>query len=201
MDFKKLMCISGAALIGFSISIAGGVLAKTHSPDAGLKASIARGKYLVEICGCSDCHTPFKIDPKTHELVQDMSRNLSGAPENAKIPNMTLTVPSQVDQDLLSDAWKGPWGTSFPANITPDKETGIGNWTFQDFERVIREGKYKSQWSHRGDGRPLMPPMPWQNYIHMTNQDLHDIFNYLKSIKPIKNKVPEYIPPRPTKGK
>jgi hypothetical protein len=58
-----------------------------------------------------------------------------------------------ITQTLTS--WVGPWGTSYAANLTPDK-TGIGNWSEEQFMKAIREGKYKGM-----DGtRPIMPPMP-----------------------------------------
>ena len=88
-----------------------------------------------------------------------------------------------------STAAVGPWGISFAANLTPD-ETGIGNWTFEQFSKAMREGKYKGL-----EGtRPLLPPMPWANYIGLSEEDMQDIFAFLKSLKPIKNVVPSYVP-------
>ncbi len=86
-------------------------------------------------------------------------------------------------------AWVGPWGASFAANLTPDKETGIGNWTVDMFKTVLRTGKY-----HDGS-RPLLPPMPWQNYAGATDEELNALFAFLQSLPPIANKVPDPIPP------
>src|SRR5436190_1215221 len=70
-------------------------------------------------------------------------------------------------------------------------ETGIGRWKFEQFKKAIREGKSKGL-----DGnRPLMPPMPWTQYRNLSDDDLRDIFAFLKSTKPIKNLVPQPIPP------
>ncbi len=78
----------------------------------------------------------------------------------------------------------------FPANLTPD-ETGIGNWSYEQFETAIRRGKAKGLETNR----PLLPPMPWEMYRHFTDEDLRSIFAYLKSIKPVENAVPAPIPP------
>ena len=93
-------------------------------------------------------------------------------------------------------AWVGPWGVSYAANLTPD-ETGIGNWEEKNFFTAIREGKYKGI----PTGRPLLPPMPWDMYSHMTDDELKAIFAYLKSINPISNAVPPPQPPVLSAGK
>jgi hypothetical protein len=86
-------------------------------------------------------------------------------------------------------AWAGPWGVSFATNLTPDKDTGVGNWTAEMFVKTIRTGK------HLGVGRDLLPPMPWPDFARMTDADLEAIFAYLQSLKPIKNRVPAPLPP------
>lgn len=82
-----------------------------------------------------------------------------------------------------------PWGASFAANLTPDNETGIGTWNEEMFVNALRTGK------HLGAGRPIMPPMPWELVRQHSDEDLKAMFAYLKSLKPIKNKVPDYLPP------
>jgi hypothetical protein len=85
--------------------------------------------------------------------------------------------------DLMAAA--GPWGVSFSANISGD-ETGIGSWTEEQFKKALREGKWKGL-----DGsRTLLPPMPWQNFKHLNDDDINAIFAYLKTTKPIRNIVP-----------
>ncbi len=86
-------------------------------------------------------------------------------------------------------AWVGPWGTSFTANLTPDPETGLGRWTEKDFIQTIRTGR------HLGRGRPVLPPMPIPVYSQMTDADLKAIYAYLRTIPPIRNKVPDPLPP------
>jgi hypothetical protein len=62
-------------------------------------------------------------------------------------------------------------------------------WTEELFLKAMRTGK------HMGVSRPIMPPMPWQAYGKMTDEDLKAIFAYLRSVKPIRNQVPDYQPP------
>lgn len=57
------------------------------------------------------------------------------------------------------------------------------------FLKTLRTGK------HLGNGRNVLPPMPWDAYGKMTDEDLKDIFAYQKSLKPVANSVPEPIPP------
>jgi hypothetical protein len=154
--------------------------------------SIKQGEYLSHIMGCNDCHTPKKMTAQGPTL--DMDRLLSGHPAKETLPAITdkkMIGPGQwVLFSLGQTAAVGPWGTSFAANLTPD-ETGLGAWTFENFEQAIRQGKFKGI----DGGRMIMPPMPWQNYAAINDEDLHNLWVYLKSIKPVKNVVPAYIPP------
>jgi hypothetical protein len=76
-------------------------------------------------------------------------------------------------------------GVSFSANITSD-DTGIGSWTLEQFKKAFTKGRYKGL----DNTRPLLPPMPWENYRNMADDDVESIFLYLKSTKPVKNIVP-----------
>ncbi len=89
-----------------------------------------------------------------------------------------------------STAWSGPWGVSFSANLTPDPETGVlRDFTEQQFIQTIRTGR------HQGQGRQILPPMPWPAYAKMTDDDLKAVFAYLRQVPPVKNKVPDPLPP------
>ncbi|MGV3529626.1 MAG: diheme cytochrome c-553 [Flavisolibacter sp.] len=150
---------------------------------------IHRGEYLVAIMGCNDCHSPKVMGPQGPQI--DSSRLLSGHPADLK----TSAAPADALQSwvLLSHsgtAAVGPWGTSYAANISSD-ETGIGNWTEEQFFKAIREGKYKGM----DNTRPLLPPMPWQAYRDASDEDLKAIFAYLKSTPPVDNNVPAPQPP------
>jgi len=150
------------------------------------RALVERGSYLVTIAACNDCHTPFKLGPNGPE--PDMRRMLSGHPEDFKV-----AAPAELPQGWVwagtgsNTAFAGPWGVSFAPNLTPDLETGFGVYTEETFIEAIRSGK------HMGAGRPIMPPMPWPAYRHMTDDDLRAIYAYLKTIPPVHNQVPEAI--------
>jgi mono/diheme cytochrome c family protein len=150
---------------------------------------IKRGLYLVTAVGCNDCHTPWKMGPKGP--APDMTRMLSGHPQDMAMPPMPLTAPGPWMGAFAATmtAWGGPWGVSFTRNLTPDKETGLGDWTAQNFIATMRTGK------RMGKGRDILPPMPVQAFTHMTDDDLNAIFAYLQSIPAIKNRVPEPIAP------
>lgn len=150
---------------------------------------VERGAYLVRTMSCNDCHTPWKMGPKGPE--PDMTRELSGHPEGLVMPPAPALQPGPwgwVGAGPMT-AFAGPWGVSFTANLTPDLETGIGGWSEKTFVDTLRNGR------HQGVGRPLLPPMPWPNIGAATDEDLHAIFIYLRSIKPIHNRVPQPIDP------
>lgn len=157
---------------------------------AGDKATvIEKGKQLVTIIGCNDCHSVKIITAKG--LVIDSLHMLSGHPANEKlVPYDKKVLTSYILFTINSTASVGPWGTSFAANLTPD-QTGIGNWTEEQFLVAMKKGKWKGQ----ENGRDLLPPMPWQGYSLMPDEDIKAIFAYLKSIKPVNNVVPMAIAP------
>ncbi|MFY7900077.1 MAG: diheme cytochrome c-553 [Chitinophagaceae bacterium] len=146
---------------------------------------ISKGAYLVNIAGCGDCHSP-KIMTEFGP-VADSTRLFSGHRSTVKTP------------DISKDAFKKGWVLfndestilatggfiSYSANITSD-ETGIGNWSFEQFKTAMTKGK----WKGLENSRNLFPPMPWMNYQHMKEEDLKAIFAFLKSTKPVDNIVP-----------
>ncbi len=151
---------------------------------------VERGKLLVTTSGCHDCHTPFKLGPNGAE--PDFTRALSGHPAALQMPPAPELPPGpwMISVAATNTAWSGPWGVSFTANLTPDPETGIGSWNKDTFIATIRNGK------HMGAGRPLMPPMPWQAFAQLPDEDLGAIYAYLRTIPAINNKVPDLIPPK-----
>jgi mono/diheme cytochrome c family protein len=122
---------------------------------------IARGKQLAYSSACIDCHTPG---------------GLYGTPDTTR-----MFSGSEL-------GWEGPWGVSYPRNITPDMETGIGSWTEEDIVTAIRTG-------HRPDQTMLLPPMPWPVYARMSDEDVYALAAYMKSLPPIAHKSPDAIPP------
>jgi mono/diheme cytochrome c family protein len=156
------------------------------------QTSVARGKMLVIGGACHDCHTPKKLGPNGPE--PDMNRMLSGHPEAINIaapfkPAAGSPWAIAITDDLT--AWSGPWGVSFPANLTPDTLTGLrsGVWTEELFIKALRTGK------HMGTARDILPPMPWMFYGQLSDDDLKAIWAYLGTIPAIKNHVPDPIAP------
>jgi mono/diheme cytochrome c family protein len=117
----------------------------------------ARGKYLVELAGCTDCHTPGYFLGKP-----DPARFLAGSDVGFRVPGAGTVV--------------GP-------NLTPDKETGLGNWTTTQIMTAIRGGVTP-------DNHVLSPVMPWSHYASLTPSDVRAIVAYLRTLPPVRNKVP-----------
>jgi len=166
---------------------------KTEAEEMALskEESIKRGEYLVTVIGCDHCHSPKKMTDQGP--VPDLDRWMMGFPANDPVPEVPENAVGPGRWVLLNNDLTvavGPWGTSFGANLTPD-DTGIGTWSFDQFKKAMTEGKYKGM----ENSRPLMPPMPWQSFAHLSNDDLKSIYDYLMSIPPIENVVPSYRPP------
>jgi len=115
--------------------------------------SIARGKYLATMASCADCHT------KTEKGKPIEGFEFAGG-------NEYLTSH----------------GKFVSANITPDKETGIGNWTRESFVSRFKNHSVS-------DDPNKISIMPWQAYAKMSEDDLTAIYNYLMSLFPVKNKI------------
>jgi len=169
-------------VIGFGGAARGAVREKSGS------AQVERGAYLVTIMGCNDCHTPWKMGAAGPE--PDMTRMLSGHPEQVG-PLAAVTAPEGWTWSATptNTAFSGPWGVSYTANLTPDRNTGLGIWTEDMFISAIRTGR------HMGVSRPINPPMPWPMYRKATDDDLKAVFAYLRTIPPVTNHVPDYQPP------
>jgi mono/diheme cytochrome c family protein len=123
--------------------------------SASAQTPVERGGYLVNtIMTCNNCHTPAGPNGPVLE------RALSGGPQ--VFDEAPFTVRG--------------------ANITPDRETGIGKWSADDIKRTLVTGV-------RPNGVPLAPVMPTAFYKVITAKDLDAIAAYLKSVKPIQNAV------------
>jgi hypothetical protein len=159
--------------------------ASTNAGPISRDSMVKRGAYLVTIMGCNDCHSPKKMGPQGP--YPDPDRLLSGHPADMPVPKFdTGTARNWILFNQMLTNYVGPWGISYSANLTSDS-TGIGGWTEQQFMKAIREGKYKGL----DNTRPLLPPMPWPEIRHASDEDLKAIFAYLKSTKPVRNVVPE----------
>ena len=137
---------------------------KTDNKEDSLNKVIQRGEYLAtKVVPCMDCHSK-----------RDFSK-FSGP----VVPG-TEGMGGEVFDHKLFDAMPG---TVYARNITPDPETGIGTWTDDEILRAITQGISKK-------GDTLFPIMPYANLNHMVKQDLLSIIAYIRTLKPIKNKVP-----------
>jgi mono/diheme cytochrome c family protein len=128
-------------------------------------AAVARGKYLATIGGCQDCHTPGHFLGKP-----DMARFLGGSEVGFDIPGL---------------------GTFYGSNLTPDKATGLGNWSDAQVVTALQTGV-------RPDGRMLAPIMPWRALAVLTKSDVAALVAYLRSLPPVDNKVPGPFGPNET---
>lgn len=149
---------------------------------------VKRGEYLVNLAGCHDCHSPKEMTPQGPQPIKTLL--LSGYPADRPVqtadPSVIKAGWALINFDITQTV--GPWGVSFSANLTSD-QSGIGNWTEENFLRALKEGKYKGM----ANSRTLLPPMPWQNFANVTDEDIKAIFAYLKSTTPVVNVVPAAI--------
>jgi mono/diheme cytochrome c family protein len=122
---------------------------------------VARGKYLVALAHCFDCHS--ERDSKGNQVhgMEGGGRVLSPEESNIPLPHF-LVCP----------------------NITPERETGAGSWSDADLARAIREGIGR-------DGRILDKTMPYWNFRYLTDEDLASIVVYLRSIPAVRHPVPK----------
>jgi len=188
MKYSYSHSMSGVLLVAGTMLLAACMPAEEPPPTP--EEMIERGRYLVTIGGCNDCHTPKVFAGGGTGF--DESRLLSGHPAELEIPDFGFDDIGPGKWVLINEhmtAAVGPWGVSFAANLTPHEETGIGDWTEEEFIGAFRTG------THRGIGRPILPPMPWFNLATAPDGDLAAIFAYLKSLPPIENQVPDAIDP------
>lgn len=131
------------------------------------RAKVRRGEYMIELLGCGSCHTNGALvgDP-------DLDTPLSGSDIG-----IAFTTPL---------AYRFP-GVVYPPNITPDYDTGIGGWSDEQIIAAIRAG------ASRHGARPAMV-MPWQAYSIISDEDAEGMVHYLRSIEPVKHRVPDNVP-------
>lgn len=144
---------------------------KKSEPTAGnnkedsLKQVIERGNYLANhVAACIHCHSKRDFSQYAGPVVPG-----------------TEGGGGEVFSNEILDAIPGVF---YGKNITPDNETGIGTWTDDEILRAITQGISKK-------GDTLFPLMPYANFNRMAKDDLLAIIAYLRTLKPIKNKVPD----------
>jgi len=121
------------------------------------ESPVERGRYLVGIMDCTGCHS-------TGALVgqPDATHFLAGSDVGFQIPGL---------------------GIFYPPNLTPDAQTGLGNWSEQDIATALRTGV-------RPDGRELAPAMPWRSYASLSDADVQAVAAYLKTLPAVSHAVP-----------
>ncbi len=123
---------------------------------------IARGKYLFEgIADCDGCHSQ-----------RDFTR-IDGP----------IVPAGRGRGNVMSELVTGLPGRVVASNITPDPETGIGQWTDGEKIRAIREGIGR-------DGRALFPMMNYEGFRHMSDEDVQSVVAYLNSLAPVRHPQP-----------
>lgn len=122
---------------------------------------LERGRYIATaLSGCVFCHSPHNWDA-------------AGLPI---IPGTMFSGDIEPYTDLP--------GRIVAPNLTPDKETGAGNWTDDQLARAIREGI-----GH--DGRALFPMMPYTHFRAMSDEDLASVIVFLRSLPPVRHELPK----------
>jgi hypothetical protein len=117
---------------------------------------VATGRYWVDNIGCYHCHSKSFT-----------SLNYVHPEESKKYLEGGLKFKGPADSKI------------YASNLTPDKETGIGNYTNEQFRKAVKEGE--------APDRKLHPPMP--QFQHLTDEQLDAIYSYLQSIPPKVNKI------------
>jgi len=161
------VAVGAPAVVGIRPFIGPKVRPLTGRTFESTPARLARGNYLVTTAQtpCVLCHSPLDTTGGLFKVKEGM--------------------------ELAGRNWE-PDGTPFVTapNLTPDRETGIGDWSDDALARAIREGI-----GH--DGRVLFPIMPYEHYRYMSDEDLASIVVYLRSLKPIRNPLPKSAVPFP----
>ena len=188
---KRTGVMIGAAI---AVAVAGAASSGVvrAKPAAKAEGGVERGAMIVQVGGCNHCHTPWMFDANLGMPVPDMRRMLSGHPADAPDPE---GKPGKRDIALIGPTFTSfamPFGTVYAPNLTPDKETGLGSWTEKMFVDAIKNGKHMG-----GNGRAILPPMPWMDLAALPEADLKAIYAFLKSIPAVRNPVPAHKVPEP----
>jgi hypothetical protein len=135
-----------------------------HKPRTGLVAppttdKVAYGHYLARLGACTDCHSFTSRGPNEEDNL------LAGSEE-------PMTDPA--------------WGKTYPRNLTPDAETGLGKYGADQLKEALRSGK-------RLDGKLMAPPMTWviPHVSTWSDEDLDALVTYLRSVPAKKHAITE----------
>ena len=161
-------------IVGFSLLAAISLIGSAFSylyfrkpasqPPRDIKVSmsperIARGRYIYELGDCDGCHSKLDTSKLYLPLIE------SGRGKGMDLAGMGLP------------------GKVYAPNITPDPETGLGNWTDGEKIRAIREGVSR-------DGRALFSMMPYEDFRYLSDEDVEALVAYMNTLTPIRNQLP-----------
>lgn len=145
--------LTATAVAGCMVFAAAWLSATAEAAKGADKASIERGRYIAKVAGCNDCHTP------------------NYAHSGGNVPEKDWLTGDHL-------GWKGPWGTTYPANL-----------------RIALNRMTEDQWVKLAHSVQYRPPMPWFALRDMTEQDLRAFHRYVKSLGPAGAPAPAYVPP------
>jgi mono/diheme cytochrome c family protein len=149
---RALTGLLAGLLLGPSAALAQG------SPDAGYTPNAENGRYMYYAGGCAGCHAAPASDKCDDPAVKDELKPVGGR------------------------CLKSKYGTFYVPNITPDKATGLGSWTAENFLSAMTKGVSPS-------GDNLYPAFPYPSYQRMKRSDLLDLWAFLKTLEPIDAKA------------
>ena len=164
---KKLIALAvicSAIIIAANFSACNGKksTAKETSDKDSVKKVLERGEYLANnVAGCMDCHSKRDFEKFSGPVIPG----------------------TEGGGGIVFDQKFGLPGVLHGKNITSDNETGIGTWTDDEILRAMTQGISKN-------GDTLFPLMPYPSFNRMAKEDLLSIIAYVRTLKPIKNKIP-----------
>jgi mono/diheme cytochrome c family protein len=154
---QLLKCLLGLSIVALVLPVSNYAQeAKPQMKNIAMQTSmdkVQRGRYLVTITGCNDCHTP------------------GYAETNGKVAEKQWLTGDRL-------GWRGPWGTTYPANL-----------------RLYFSGLSENEWVKIARTFEPRPPMPWYGVREMQEQDLRAMYQFIKSLGPAGEAVPVYVPP------
>ena len=129
-------------------------------------------------------YAPFKPTPANETLPADWKAEAGRGEYVMRAGDCMACHTAKGGEPLAGgNGIHSPMGTIWASNITPDKETGIGNWTLDQFRAAMVDGVGEH-------GKQLYPAMPYENYRFMKESDIRALYDYLQTeVKPVKNQV------------
>lgn len=150
---NALKMFLATSAVYFGLGAAPGASAQPKDASSKSSPQVERGRYFVKVAGCNDCHTA------------------GYAMSGGKVPEAEW-----LKGDSLG--WRGPWGTTYPANL-----------------RLSMAPMTENQWVKAAKNLKTRPPMPWFALHDMTERDLKAIYQYVKWLGPAGTAAPSYVPP------